>query len=127
MTPKYPVARQHLGWIREVNPDRGFGFIEGEDFRQDVFFRFETWEGPQPPRDPRGLVVEFEIDELFLKENKRLRASVVRRTHRPMGRAIDPTGDPRLKAKHHPRALRRKPSWRAKAAPPATGEAASGS
>jgi cold shock CspA family protein len=115
MNVKYPVARQHLGWIREVDEERGFGFIEGEDFRQDVYFRLECWEGPPPVRNPRGMIVEFEIDEAFLKENKRLRAAAVRLTNRPMGKALDPTGDPRLKAKHHPRALRRRPSWRKKA------------
>jgi cold shock CspA family protein len=110
--PPIPIQRRRLGWIKAVFPDRGFGFIEAEDFQGDVFFQFRVWDGGTKPIPDEGRVVEFEIDDLLMKEDKKLRAIVVRPTDRPMGRVLTPRDAPHLNARHHPRARRRKPTWR---------------
>ena len=55
---KFRITRKRLGTIRFVDPKGEFGFIEAEDFRDDVFFHHSVWDptiakpgGPLSGRD----------------------------------------------------------------------------
>jgi cold shock CspA family protein len=114
--PLFFIQRKRLGRIRHLDEKKKFGFIDAEDFREDVFFHLSQWES-QGPRDrgPRvGQFVEFELDELHRHKENKLRANIVRMTARPDGDRLNERGDPRLVAQHHPRARKRKPAWRRK-------------
>ena len=41
---KFRIARKRLGTIRFVDPKGEYGFIEAEDFREDVFFHNSAWD-----------------------------------------------------------------------------------
>jgi cold shock CspA family protein len=122
-SPKpFRVQRRRLGEIKFMRPEGDFGFIDAEDFREDVFFHKSAWQGETNGRhrDPQeGLYVEFEIDEDYREKEKKLRASVVRLTTRPMGRKLTGRDTPHLVNKHHPRARQKRPSWRGTDLPPA--------
>ncbi|PAY18920.1 cold-shock protein [Rhodopirellula sp. SM50] len=129
---KFRITRKRLGTIRFIDPKGDYGFIDAEDFRDDVFFHHTVWQfggassgGPlqlqqnnsdQPRKlDPEELVtkfVEFEIDDEMFEAEQRLRAKVVRLTRRPMGKKL--TGrDATFKiVTHHPKARRKRPDWR---------------
>lgn len=151
---KFRITRKRLGTIRFVDPKGEYGFIEAEDFREDVFFHHSVWQpngetegatgplssrvarqnperqsserqgghqrGPRHGDRPAKLVpeqlvqkhVEFEIDDELFEQEKRLRATIVCPTRRPMGRKL--TGrDATFKiVTHHPKARRKRPDWR---------------
>lgn len=112
--PPFILERKRLGRIRQIDPIKKFGFIEAEDYREDVFFHLAQWES-RSPRDagPRmGQVVEFIVDELHRRESGRLRATLVRATNRPLEFKLTGKSNPELMVKHHPRARQRKPTWR---------------
>lgn len=111
---KFRIQRRRLGRIKHVEPTGKYGFIDAEDFREDVFFHASTWQDAGALLMPRavGLFVEFELDEDYKDAEGKLRASVVRPTKRPEGKQLDEHADPRLQVKHHPRARQRRPSWR---------------
>ena len=111
--PVYHIQRRRLGRIKFVQEEGKFGFIDAEDFRDDVFFHQSVWEN-RDRRPEVDLFVEFEIDDEFQKREKKLRATVVRETTRPEGAMLEPTVDPHLRAKHHPKARRQRPTWRNK-------------
>jgi cold shock CspA family protein len=114
--PSLLIVRKRVGQIRHVDVDKKYGFIEAEDYREDVFFHLSQWEG-NGPRDTaprRGQVVEFEIDELHRRNEGKLRAKVVRPTKRPVGEKMSGYTDPHLMVKHHPKARQTKPKWRNK-------------
>lgn len=116
-SPKpFILERKQLGRIRMLNTAKKFGFIEGEDFREDVFFHFDQWEssGPQDAVPKVDQFVEFEVDELHRRAEGKLRAKMVRTTKRPEGMKLEESADPHLHAKHHPKARRSKPAWRKK-------------
>jgi len=99
-----------------MRPEGDFGFIDAEDFREDVFFHKSAWNGEYKGRfrDPQeGFYVEFELDEEYRESEKKLRATVVRITDRPMGKTLSGRDTPHLVNKHHPRARQKRPSWRA--------------
>lgn len=113
--PKVRIQRRRLGRIKYVEPAGKFGFIDAEDFRDDVFFHHSVWEaGPGNRAAEAEQFVEFELDEDVFLAEKKLRASVVRLTNRPDGAALEAFADPHLKAQHHPNARRKRPSWRNK-------------
>lgn len=116
-SPKpFTVQKKQLGRIRMLNTVKKFGFITAEDYREDVFFHFDQWE-PSGVGDKGPMLeqfVEFELDEVHRRETSKLRAKVVRKTERPDGLKLDDAADPHLRAKHHPKARRAKPSWRKK-------------
>ena len=58
--------------------------------------------------------VEFELDDEQFEEEKRLRAKVVRPTTRPIGRKLSGRDATFQIITHHPKARRRRPSWRGK-------------
>lgn len=113
---KFQVQRRRLGRVKYVEQDGKFGFIEAEDYRDDVFFHSTAWDNENVQHVlPRvDLFVEFELDEPHRLASGKLRASVVRPTERPEGKQLDENADKRLVAKHHPRARQKRPSWRNK-------------
>lgn len=103
-----------------MRPEGDFGFINAEDFREDVFFHKSAWDGEINGRyrDPQmGFYVEFEIDEDYREKEKKLRATIVRPTDRPMGKTLSGRDTPHLVNKHHPRARQKRPTWRGSDAP----------
>lgn len=109
------IQRRRLGVIKFVRPEGDFGFIDAEDFREDVFFHKSVWQGEVRgvARDPvPGAFVEFEIDEEYREREKKFRAKVVRLTDRPMGKRLSLRDAPHLENPHHPKARQRRPTWR---------------
>ncbi|QEF96385.1 Cold-shock DNA-binding domain protein [Stieleria maiorica] len=129
---KFRITRKRLGTIRFIDPKGDYGFIEAEDFREDVFFHHTVWqfggaesEGPVELRQnnseqPRKLVpeelvtkfVEFEIDDEIFESEQRLRAKAVRLTKRPKGRKLSGRDATFNVVTHHPKARRKRPDWR---------------
>ncbi len=103
-----------VGIVVKVIPDKKIGFIRSADLPEDVFFHFSKVEitGTRALED--GEEVEFEVDELARIEKRRLQATLVRRSVRPLSMKIQPSDAPKLRAKHHPKARMRRPTWRNK-------------
>lgn len=101
--------------IKAYKPESKFGFIDAEDFREDVFFHLSAWDPKYKGGhlDPKlGAFVEYELDEEFRARENKLRATVVRLTDRPMGRKLIARDAPHLINPHHPKARRKRPTWR---------------
>lgn len=130
---KFRITRKRLGTIRFIDPNGEYGFIEAEDFRDDVFFHHSIVQHPRAatngplsgaydrrPERPLKLVpeemvtkhVEFEIDDELFETEQRLRATVVRPTRRPMGRKLSGRDATFKIVTHHPKARRKRPDWR---------------
>ena len=103
-----------IGIVVKVIADRKIGFIRSEDLREDVFFHFSKVEKVGTLDLQEGDEVEYSIDELCKIENERLQATLVRRSVRPLTLRLKPSDAPDLKAHHHPRARKRRPTWRNK-------------
>ena len=121
----YRIQKRRLGTIRFVSPDGEFGFIDAEDFRDDVFFHRSVFDGTiegAPPRGPYDrevlpyeyMWVEYELDDEYFDKENRLRAKLVRRSNRPEGKKLSGRDAPHLIVKHHPNARKKRPSWRGK-------------
>ena len=108
----FRIQRRRLGTIRFVREDGEFGFIEPEDFREDVFFHRTTWDGPPNSRPVADMFVEYELDDDYRAAENRLRAKVVRPTKRPEGKKLSGRDAPHLIVRHHPNARRKRPGWR---------------
>lgn len=111
----FRIQRRRLGVIKAYKPESKFGFIDAEDFREDVFFHLSAWDPKYKGGhlDPRlGAFVEYELDEEYRARENKLRASVVRLTDRPMGRKLIARDAPHLINPHHPKARRKRPTWR---------------
>ena len=117
---RFRIQRRRLGRITFTDPEKEYGFIQGEDFREDVFFHFSVWETDDESRDRNAsrpeveLWVEFEINDDYLAAENRLRAKVVRPTKRPMGRKLTGRDATFNIVTHHENARRKRPSWRKK-------------
>jgi hypothetical protein len=139
---KFRITRKRLGTIRFIDPKGEFGFIEAEDFRDDVFFHHSVVQHPtdnragplsgqasqqdepgpygRRPQRPVKLNaeemvtkhVEFEIDDELFETEQRLRATVVRPTRRPMGKKLSGRDATFKIVTHHPKARRKRPDWR---------------
>ena len=112
---RFQVQRRRLGEIRYIEPNGNFGFIDAEDFREDVFFHKSVWQSEWngTRRELKvGLFVEFEIDEAYKTAEKKLRATTVQMTNRPRGRKLTGRDAPHLINLHHPKARQRRPTWR---------------
>jgi cold shock CspA family protein len=116
---RFPIERRRIGKITSFLPDSNFGFIDGEDFREDVFFHKNVWEskvirdGREIRLEPQeGMSVEFEIDDNRFEDEKKLRATSVRPTNRPDGRKLSGRDATFKIVTHHPRARRKRPTWR---------------
>lgn len=105
-----------VGVVVKVIPEKKIGFIRSEDLREDVFFHFSKVEKVGTLDLQEEDEVEYEIDELAKIENLRIQATLVRRSVRPLAMRLKPSDAPELKAHHHPRARKRRPTWRNKAA-----------
>ena len=64
------------------------------------------------PEDLVGRNVEFEIDDELFETEKRLRATTVQPTKRPLGRKMSGRDATFKIVTHHPRARRKRPDWR---------------
>jgi cold shock CspA family protein len=102
-----------IGQIITVVSDRKFGFIRTEHFREDVFFHFSSLSGLNPKRLRIGQDVEFEIDELLRINKQQLEATIVQEPTRPLSHKLEEETVPEFKPAHHPKARRRKPTWKA--------------
>ena len=118
---KFRIQRKRLGKVKFISEKGDYGFITAEDYRDDVFFHTSNWnpssthdEEPNETELIEGLWVEFELDDDQFEEDKRLRAKVVRPTTRPIGRKLSGRDATFQIITHHPKARRRRPSWRGK-------------
>jgi cold shock CspA family protein len=116
---RFRIQRRRLGKIMYMKEDGTFGFIQGEDFREDVFFHVETWDGTVTKDGVTKVLepavemwVEFELDDEHLDKEQRLRAKVVRPTDRPAGRKLSGRDATFRIVTHHKNARRKRPSWR---------------
>lgn len=105
-----------VGVVVKVVPEKKIGFIRSEDLREDVFFHFSKVEKVGTLDLQDGDEVEYEIDEIAKMDKQGLRATLVRRSVRPLAMKLKPSDAPELKAKHHPKARKRRPTWRKKEA-----------
>ncbi len=103
-----------VGEVVKVIPEKKIGFIRSEDLDEDVFFHFSKVQKVGTLDLQQGDEVEYEIDELHRIEKIRLQATLVRRSARPLTMRLAPSDAPDLKAHHHPKARRRRPTWREK-------------
>jgi cold shock CspA family protein len=103
-----------VGKVVKVIPEKKIGFIRSGGLREDVFFHFSRVEKVGSAELKEDEEVEFEIDELARIEKERLQATLVRRSLRPLEMRLKPSDNPNFKAQHHPRARKRRPSWRSK-------------
>ncbi|TWU19895.1 Cold-shock DNA-binding domain protein [Allorhodopirellula heiligendammensis] len=108
----FRIQKKRLGEIKYIRDDGEFGFIRAEDFREDVFFHKMAWESDPRIVAQNEMYVEFELDDDHYEETKKLRAKVVRPTHRPAGRKLKASDSPYEIVFHHPRARRKRPTWR---------------
>ncbi len=118
---KFRIQRKRLGNVKFIAEQGDYGFITAEDYREDVFFHSSNWKPtlmdkgkPTEIELVEGLWVEFELDDEQYDEDKRLRAKVVRPTSRPVGRKLSGRDATFQIIMHHPKALRRRPTWRGK-------------
>ncbi len=116
---KFRIQRQRLGKIVSIVAEKSFGFIEAEDFRDDVFFHFQDWQGEVVKNGrtmtvaPEPLMwVEFEIDDDRFEQEQKLRATIVRPTDRPIGRKLSGRDATFKLVTHHPNARKKRPNWR---------------
>ncbi len=103
-----------IGIVVKVIPEKKIGFIHSEDLYEDVFFHFSKVEKVGTLDLREGDEVEYAIDELSKIEKQKLQATMVRRSVRPLSMRLKPSDAPELKAHHHPKARKRRPSWRNK-------------
>ncbi|TWT75155.1 cold shock domain-containing protein [Allorhodopirellula solitaria] len=108
----FRIQKKRLGEIKYIRDDGEFGFIQAEDFREDVFFHKMSWDGDPRIVPQNEMYVEFELDDDHYEATQKLRAKVVRPTHRPSGRKLKASDSPYEIVFHHPRARRKRPTWR---------------
>ncbi|GAB5403787.1 MAG: cold shock domain-containing protein [Aureliella sp.] len=101
-----------IGVVVKVIAEKKIGFIKSDDLHEDVFFHFTKVEKVGTADLAEGDEVEFEVDELSWLEKERLQATLVRRSARPLELRLKPSDAPHLKASHHPRARKARPTWR---------------
>jgi cold shock CspA family protein len=106
-----------VGIITKLIPERKFGFIKTDHFRDDVFFHYSVLKQLPSKYLEEGQEVEFEINEILRLDDNRLEATLVQAASRPLSKALDEKTIPSLQASHHPRARQRKPIWREKLPP----------
>jgi cold shock CspA family protein len=119
---RFRIQKRRLGKVKFLSTNGDYGFIAAEDFREDVFFHTSNWRERLVTKDGQtklvelsiDLWVEFELDDEQLETEKRLRAKVVRPTDRPTGRKLSGRDATFHIVTHHPRARKKRPSWREK-------------
>lgn len=121
----FRIQRKRLGTIRKIDEKGEFGFIDAEDYRDDVFFHRTVWQTEANSNagvETRGVetlsqdlletFVEFELDDEVFASDRKLRAKVVRPTKRPEGKKLSGRDATFQIITHHPNARRKKPKWR---------------
>jgi len=108
----FRIQKRRLGRIKVIKPEGEYGFIDSDDFREDVFFHFKAWEAYNGETFDIDSYVEFELDDDQFDEKKRLRAKVFRPTDRPDGKKLSARDATFDLVYHHPKARRRRPTWR---------------
>lgn len=107
-----------VGHIIKIFPDRKFGFIKTDHFRDDVFFHYSALRGGLQGRFlEENQEVEFEINEILRLDEQKLEATIVQIPSRPLSKTLDEKSIKQMQASHHPRARQRKPTWREKSSP----------
>ncbi len=107
-----------VGHIIKIFPDRKFGFIKTDHFRDDVFFHYSALRGGLQGRFlEENQEVEFEINEILRLDEQKLEAIIVQTPARPLSKTLDEKSIKQMQATHHPRARQRKPTWREKSSP----------
>jgi CspA family cold shock protein len=96
-----------IGYIIKISTEQGFGFISLRDGSPDVFFHRTAAEPGQFEQFREGQGVSFDLDVDASTTDRRRAVKVVPCTAAQLGRTADP--EP---AARHPRARRRKPTWR---------------
>jgi len=97
-----------LGFIRKIVAERQFGFLGATADDPDIYFHASAVEANGFDRLKPGQPVEYELDDAPERRGQGLRARAVRPCHRDQ---VIPAG-PLAPLRRHPRARRRKPSWR---------------
>jgi len=110
----FRIQKKRLGEIKFMQENGEFGFIRAEDFREDVFFHKMAWESDENWTPQVEMFVEFELDDDHYEVNQKLRAKVVRPTDRPAGRKLKASDATFEFTFHHPKARRKRPTWRDK-------------
>lgn len=118
---RFRIERRRLGRIAFIHADNSYGFIQAEDFRDDVFFHLRDWQGADEAAaggkeiaPEAEMWVEFQLDDEHFEQEQRLRAKIVRPTERPMGRKLSGRDATFRIVTHHPKARKKRPSWRKK-------------
>lgn len=101
-----------VGVVVKLIYDRKFGFIQSDHFRDDVFFHFSKVVGSRPDLWYAGQEVEFDLNEVRRLELNVLEAEKVQIASRPLSHMLNERDKPGMSPTHHPKARRRKPSWR---------------
>ena len=118
---RFRIQKRRLGKIKFLSKDGDYGFIAAEDYSEDVFFHTSNWK-PELTKDgvtrmvepSFDLWVEFELDDEQFDLDKRLRAKIIRPTSRPIGRKLSGRDATFNIVTHHPKARRKRPTWRGK-------------
>ncbi|HEX4128697.1 MAG TPA: cold shock domain-containing protein [Pirellulales bacterium] len=97
-----------LGFIKRLVSEKHFGFITPGADEPDVYFHASAVEADGFDRLRPGQPVEYDLDDDPERRGQGLRARAVRRCRSDQ---IVPAG-PLAPLRRHPRARRRKPSWR---------------
>jgi cold shock CspA family protein len=118
---RFRIQKRRLGKIKFISAEGDYGFITPEDYRDDVFFHSSNWRGAVTKDGVTRSIeptiemwVEFELDDVQFEEEKKLRANVVRPTERPIGKKLSGRDATFNIVTHHPRARRKRPTWRDK-------------
>lgn len=116
---RFRIQRRRLGKIMFIDKDGSYGFIQAEDFREDVFFHIQDWDGTSAKEGVTNVAspeidmwVEFELNDEHLETENRLRAKIVRPTDRPTGRKLSGRDATFKIVTHHPKARKKRPTWR---------------
>jgi CspA family cold shock protein len=96
------------GFIAKMVPGKGIGFITPRDGGRDVFFHCSAVPGNQFDQLEVGQSVSYDLDQTEQTSERPRAVKVVPCDESPPGRTAAP--DPPVA--RHPRARRRKPTWR---------------
>jgi cold shock CspA family protein len=110
----YPPGLMFYGFVKSLSRERGFGFI-GQEGGPDVYFHATILEPGQFDRLVLDQPVKFALAKRDPTEKpgekKGPRAAVVQLIDRMPGGVLPPP-PPSLSARHHPKAQRKKATWK---------------
>ena len=97
-----------LGFVKKIVPEKNFGFISAGLDEPDVFFHASA-AGPELFEQLKpGQPVVYELDDDPERRGQGMRAKSIKRCTPDQ---VIQTG-PLAPARHHPKAQRKKPTWR---------------